>query len=132
MLNTNRSSSEVSKATPKVELDLKNAKFTSKQELILEVLIARLRLGENVWTFSSKIGKQLKELELAGWVGYKNGIVEDTFLVWPANEAARKELLAYPYNPPLLEDYISKKSVAERYMLREDYEVQMLKDIDKD
>lgn len=51
---------------------------TPTQELILEVLTARHRLGETLWTFSTQDGAALRALETAGLIWTMNGIVEHT------------------------------------------------------
>jgi hypothetical protein len=49
-----------------------------KQELVMEVLTARYRLGEGFWTFRSRHGKTLRQLEELGLVQLMHGIVDDT------------------------------------------------------
>ncbi|BAL87330.1 hypothetical protein AMIS_21100 [Actinoplanes missouriensis 431] len=46
------------------------------QYLILDVLAARYRVGEQWWTFPSSAGPALRSLEQAGLVVLTNGIVE--------------------------------------------------------
>jgi len=60
--------------------------FTPTEELILEVLQARIRLGEDIWTFDSRLGPSVAKLEAKGLVGSKAGIVEHTVLVWPTSD----------------------------------------------
>lgn len=59
--------------------------LTPTEELVLEVLQARMRLGENVWTFSTQVGPAISRLQAKGLVDQKSGIVEDTLLVWPTD-----------------------------------------------
>ena len=58
---------------------------TEIEELIMEVLIARWRLGENIWPFNDTkpILQALMTLEGKGWLGYKNGVVQHTLNAWP-------------------------------------------------
>jgi hypothetical protein len=48
------------------------------QYLILEVLAARYRLGEHLWTFPSIIGRHVDALNAAGLVDRLNGITPKT------------------------------------------------------
>jgi hypothetical protein len=50
--------------------------------LILEVLAARTRLGEACWTFPTKCRAAARRLESWGLVSYKDGVIENTLLVW--------------------------------------------------
>lgn len=52
--------------------------FTPKQELVMEVLVARRRLGEAFWTFRSRHEKVLRKLEEKQLVFVMHGIVDDT------------------------------------------------------
>lgn len=49
-----------------------------KQELVMEVLTARFRLGEMFWTFRGRHEKTLRELEKLGLVEIMHGVVDDT------------------------------------------------------
>jgi DNA-binding MarR family transcriptional regulator len=66
--------------------------LTTTQQLILETLAARWRLGEEGWTFSTQITKQLRQLETEGYVDWKHGVCQGTTLVW-LTDAAKEELL---------------------------------------
>lgn len=52
--------------------------MTPTQELIMEVLTARYRLGERLWTFDSVHQKRMDMLEAEGLVVGMHGIVEGT------------------------------------------------------
>lgn len=52
------------------------------QYLILEVLAARYRTGETVWTFPAKLRPQMEALERAGLIRWKSGVVYGTVLAW--------------------------------------------------
>lgn len=71
------------------------------EELIMEVLIARWRLGENLWPFNhtKPIVLALQALELKGWVHWKGGVVENTLNVFPTPEGIAHNA-GSDYNPP--------------------------------
>lgn len=60
---------------------------TPTEELILENLIARRRLGHVIWPFPSKLKRQLETLEQRGAIGYQPGNVEKHYNVWLNEEA---------------------------------------------
>lgn len=55
-----------------------NIKLTPTQDLLLEVLVARYRLGEHFWTFDSRHKKMLEALASLGFVTVMHGLVENT------------------------------------------------------
>jgi hypothetical protein len=69
------------------------------QSLVIEVLTARARLGENHWTFSTRHRPALEALEDRGLVMWKSGIVERTCLAW-LTDPGRAEVLSYAYRTP--------------------------------
>jgi hypothetical protein len=69
------------------------------QQLILEVLAARYRLGEQVWTFPSVHGKALRALERAGLAQLQNGIVEHSIRA-RLTDASQAAVLSAGYQPP--------------------------------
>jgi hypothetical protein len=77
--------------------------LTPTQQLIIEVLVARARLGHRGWNFPSSLRPQIKKMEEGGLVGWKNWVVENTLLVWLTDEG-RKQTMAsnytYPPKPP--------------------------------
>lgn len=78
-------------------------KLPPSQHLVAEVLIARKRLGHNVWTMSASAvtTKALKGLEERGLVSYKSGVIEKTWMVWLTDHG--KDTLLYPnYVAPIL------------------------------
>jgi len=83
--------------------------FSPTQDLILEVLIARYRLGENCWTFNSNLTKQMLALEDLGYVTWKSGIIYKTVLVW-LTDKGKKEFLSNTYEAPILKNYKKKKN----------------------
>jgi hypothetical protein len=78
-------------------------KLPATQELVLEVLAARHRLGEQVWTMSRKQGvtKALTELQKLGLVNFDSGVVEDTWLA-SLTTKGREAVLSPRYRPPFM------------------------------
>lgn len=70
------------------------------ETLILELLIARFRLGELVWTLDSTVKKQVESLAVKGYVGQLNGIVPLTVRARLTDEAIAM-FLTYDYVPPI-------------------------------
>lgn len=85
--------------TTTTERNLEYEQLTVVEQLIIETLTARWRLGENAWTFSNRVTRQLGRLEARGWIGYKSGIVERTYLVW-FTSAGRAAAVDPNYTPP--------------------------------
>ncbi|MBM0203249.1 hypothetical protein JNW90_09095 [Micromonospora sp. STR1s_5] len=52
------------------------------QYLILEVLAARHRTSETLWTFPSKLRPHMEALERLGLIQWKSGIVPKTVMAW--------------------------------------------------
>lgn len=74
-------------------------KMTPTQELILEVLIARTRLGETLWTFSSVHRPALSSLEERGLVFVMNGIVEKSVRASLTEKGVEKYLNSNTFVP---------------------------------
>ena len=81
-------------APPESEEDLPPTQY-----LMMEVLAARFRLGENCWTFPASQRRIADELEGKGLVHQKSGIVERTILVW-LTDAGKDLALAPDYRAP--------------------------------
>lgn len=94
---------------------------TPTQDLILELLAARHRLGENIWTLTANtpVHTALKHLEKEGLVGWKSGIVEKTYLAW-LTEAGKAEYIDPAYVAPILQE---KENTALDNEVNEDYPV---------
>jgi hypothetical protein len=76
---------------------------TPSQELILEVLTARYRLGEQGWHFSTRLSRQIGQLRVEGWVRYKNAIIPNHLYVWPTQKLLDDpEMMSPDYVPPIL------------------------------
>jgi hypothetical protein len=69
------------------------------QQLILAVLAARHRLGEQVWTFPSAVNPALRALESRRLVTLLNGIVEKSTRA-RLTEAGRRLVINDRYRPP--------------------------------
>jgi len=78
-------------------------KPTPTQDLILEVLAARYRLGEDLWTFDSRHKTALRQLEEAGLVTLIHGTVYRTVRA-SLTERGVAESLTNVYTAPLFSD----------------------------
>lgn len=61
--------------------------LTPTEYLLMEVLAARLRLGETHWTFPTRLRPTARSLEAKGYVRWKSGIAQGTIMVWPTLDA---------------------------------------------
>lgn len=84
------------------------SKLTPTEDLIMELLAARARLGEPVWTFDVRVKHQIAHLEELGLLTLMHDIVERTVRA-SLTDKGRDEYLSAPYNPPILEKYKLKK-----------------------
>lgn len=71
------------------------------QYLVMEVLAARWRTGEKVWTFPNFCKPALRALCERNWLRYKSGIVQDTQLVWLSDDGIKAWGLDQPYRKVL-------------------------------
>ncbi len=55
--------------------------------LVMEVLAARRRLGEALWSFPTTLRPTLRRLEAKGLVGWKSGVIENTCRAWLTPDA---------------------------------------------
>jgi hypothetical protein len=68
-------------------------KFTPTQELFLEVLVARWRLGDRMYTFGPRLKKTARELQALGLVSFKSGTAgEGTILAWLTDEGELSQI----------------------------------------
>ena len=74
--------------------------MTPTEDLCLEVLAARHRLGEIWWTFDTRHHAALKRLESRGLVSVMHGIIEKTIRA-RLTDAGRDETLSTSYVPPI-------------------------------
>lgn len=56
-------------------------------QLVVEVLIARHRLGERCWTFTNRHRQHLRILEANGWCWWKQSSQQGYVLAWLTDEA---------------------------------------------
>lgn len=77
---------------------------TPTQELILEVLAARYRLGETWWTFEKRTLKAARGLADLGLIEILHGIVENTYRA-QLTDAGRQRSISWNYQAPLLQRY---------------------------
>lgn len=73
------------------------------EDLFMEVLAARARLGETWWTFGTNTRKTAKSLEAKGLIDTMHGVVERTFRARLTDKGA-KDVLASNYTPPIYAD----------------------------
>lgn len=83
---------------------------TPTQELVLELLTARHRLGEQVWTLAANgtVRRALIALEADGLVGWKSGVVSDIYLAWLTDEG-KAECMSPTYTPPVAAETTTEK-----------------------
>lgn len=91
--------------------------MTPTEELIGEVLAARLRLGETLWTFDTNVLPAAKRLEKAGLISTTHGIVEKTFRA-SLTEAGREHFLDAEYVAPVLKHETTHPTRGKEYALR--------------
>lgn len=77
--------------------------LTPSEELFLEVLAARFRLGERLWTFSTKQQRTANKLESKGMISLMGGIIEKTFRA-SLTPAGKRASLDPEYTPPFVKD----------------------------
>lgn len=82
------------------EQGLKAIPLTPTEELVLEVLVARTRLGERIWPFDSKVSRQVMSLENKGFVHSMSGNVERSIRAYLTDEAFAT-YLSFDYVPPI-------------------------------
>lgn len=70
------------------------------QYLVMEVLAARARTGESLWTFPSNLAVPLRALEERGLISVMHGIVQNTVRA-RLTDAGRAECLKGDYVTPL-------------------------------
>lgn len=76
---------------------------TPTQELLLEVLAARTRLGETLWTFDARFAGQLRQLEAEGLVEVMSGTIEKTVRA-SLTSKGQDAMLSSVYWPPMFDD----------------------------
>lgn len=71
--------------------------LTPTEYLVLDVMVARWRLGDDSWTFPTTFRPALDRLEQRGYLNYKSGVVYQTLHAWLTDEGARFAKLDQPY-----------------------------------
>jgi hypothetical protein len=77
-------------------------KLTPTAELIGDVLAARYRLGENIWTFDTRTLPACRDLKAQDLIGTKSGIVPNTYQAW-LTDAGKERFLDKRYGRSLAE-----------------------------
>jgi DNA-binding MarR family transcriptional regulator len=78
-------------------------KFTPTEELALEALMARHRLGHTLWTFDSSVSKALLRLADKGYVTVMHGVTENTVRA-RLTSLGEAEFLSENYKAPAFKD----------------------------
>lgn len=74
-------------------------RLTPTQDLVMEVLAARYRCGEFLWTFDSRHKKTIRDLAQLGLVHEAGGVVEHTVRA-RLSDAGKAIYLLDTYIPP--------------------------------
>lgn len=74
--------------------------LTPTEDLVMEVLAARYRLGETFWTFDSRHKRAILGLESKGLARLMHGIVEKSVRA-SLTDAGRRKYLSPAYETPL-------------------------------
>ena len=90
--------------------------MTPTQLLILDLLGARHRLGENTGAFDGRNTTALRALEHRGLIGWKHGTVQGTCLAWLTPDG-RKHAISDSYVSPLEKD-VDKMRRRVEYLLK--------------
>lgn len=80
--------------------DLNTYDLPPAQALVLEVLAARARLGENRWPLPNTCHHALEALSRRGLIGWQGGNVPKTASAW-LTARGRELVLSETYDPPL-------------------------------
>lgn len=83
---------------PVAEEPIDTSALPLSQELIMEVLGARYRLGEHMWPFPNRAKRALDALASLGLLNHKSGIVERTRNAW-LTDLGRASVLSADYVP---------------------------------
>lgn len=78
-------------------------KLTPTEYLVLDVLIARYRLGEHLWTFPSNVSRAIDSLAAKGLCHSMNGVTDHTVRAI-LTDAAVAEYISHKYVPPIARD----------------------------
>ncbi|MCB5280564.1 hypothetical protein [Arthrobacter sp. ES1] len=79
--------------------------FTPTESLIIDVLVARYRLGDTLWTFKSRNMPALRKLEAKDLVHTTSGVTENTVRAWLSNKALRQHGTSW-FQPGITRDHL--------------------------
>lgn len=85
------------------------------QFLVMEVLAARARTGETLWTFPASLADALRRLEERGLISLMHGIAPASMRA-RLTEAGRKHSLKPDYVPPVVEIYDTAFDQIDRHL----------------
>ena len=85
--------------------------LSGTQQLLLEVLAARHRLGESVWTFSTKTRKTAEKLKSMGLINVIHGITERTYRA-SLTDQGRNLLFDPLYEVPIRTEEVTNPATA--------------------
>lgn len=71
--------------------------FTPTEYLVMDVLAARWRLGEDCWTFPSALSKTLGRLSRKDYISFKSGVVQGTEIAWLESRGTQYLRLDKPF-----------------------------------
>lgn len=71
--------------------------LTPTEYLVMDIMVARYRLGDDSWTFPTEVGPALERLSQRGYLSYKSGVVYRTLHAWLSEEGAKATKLDQPY-----------------------------------
>jgi hypothetical protein len=84
-------------------------KLTQLQGTLLSELSARVQLGYNVWTYSSKFTKTLMVLEELGYINWKEASSEGLVIAWFTLKGKLEIMPDADYCAPIFSEYVSKE-----------------------
>lgn len=94
-----------------------SGRLTPTEELVLEVLQARCRGGEQIFTFAARHKPTLKKLRARGIIDFKGAVVENFLSAW-FTTAGAEEFLTGTYTYPLVSQLQSDLRDAEGEITR--------------
>lgn len=84
-------------------------KLTQLQQTLLSELSARVQLGYNVWTYSSKFTKTLMTLEELGYINWKEASTEGLVIAWFTLKGKLEIMPDVTYCAPIFSEYVPKE-----------------------
>lgn len=81
--------------------DFDTRSLTPTEDLVMEVLAARYRLGEHLWTFDSRQRPAIRRLAARGLVNEIHGMVENSIRA-SLTDKGRALYVTADYVPPIL------------------------------